>query len=127
MVSLDQGGEQCAAGKQERPPGGAGDACDERAMRAERAETEPAVAAEAAGAESEPDPASAEYDDFAMPVAGKSRVVRGRGWRGADGDYVRYKCFDDNVEYLPGDSVYIESNQKDQPYFICTIQDFRRS
>ena len=104
MVSLDQGSEQC--GKQERRT--ASDECDHVAMRGElKPETEPAVAAEAgrgepAGVESEPDPASAEYDDFAMPVAGKSRVVRGRGWRGADGEYVRYKCFDDNIEYLPG-------------------------
>ncbi|XP_037076239.1 arginine-glutamic acid dipeptide repeats protein-like [Pollicipes pollicipes] len=130
MVSLDQDGEQC--GKTEKG-GGAERGDDEEAMRGDlKAEPSPAVGAEAgrpAAAEADADaaPPQPEYDDFAMPVAGKSRLVRGRGWRGADGEYVRYKCFDDDTEYLPGDSVYIESQQKDQPYFICTIQDFRRS
>ena len=105
MVSLDQSSEQCGA-KQERRP--EREQCGEPAMRGElKPETEPAEGAEAgrrepAGAESEPDPAGGDYDDFAMAVAGKSRVVRGRGWRDADGEYVRYRCFDDGIEYLPG-------------------------
>ena len=36
------------------------------------------------------------------------------------------ECSDRPASLSVPDSVYIESNQKDQPYFICTIQDFRR-
>nr|UEK51430.1 RERE-like protein [Parasacculina yatsui] len=68
-----------------------------------------------------------EYEDFSMSVGGRSRLVRGRAWKNHKGDYVRYKCFEDGIRYIPGDAVYIESQQKDQPYFICTIQDFCRS
>lgn len=68
-----------------------------------------------------------EHEDFSMTVGGRSRLVRGRAWKNHKGDYVRYKCFEDGIKYVPGDAVYIESQQKDQPYFICTIQDFCRS
>ena len=32
-----------------------------------------------------------------------------------------------NVTYCIGDTVYIESQRNDMPYFICTIRNFNRS
>lgn len=39
----------------------------------------------------------------------------------------RYRCYNYGVEYKPGDTVYIESNSPEQPYFICCIQDIKYS
>ena len=80
----------------------AGEKAAETAMKgdmkscAEGAETDP-VSVET------PAEPPADFDDFVMTVTGKSRLVRGRAWK-KDGteEYVRYKCFDDGVEYLPG-------------------------
>jgi arginine-glutamic acid dipeptide repeat-containing protein len=40
---------------------------------------------------------------------------------------VRYRCYDHNIEYKPGDCVFIESQRADQPFYICFITEFKRS
>ena len=32
---------------------------------------------------------------------------------------------EDDAVYRPGDCVYLDSDRPDQPYFICSIEDFR--
>lgn len=40
-------------------------------------------------------------------------------WRNkATGDYLRYKCIKYDVEYRPGDTVFMESQRPDQPFYI---------
>ncbi|KZS22035.1 Grunge-like protein [Daphnia magna] len=65
-------------------------------------------------------------EDVSVAVTGKKNI-RGKVWRARNGDYVRYLCVDDGADYRPGDAAYIESQSADQPFFICTIQEFRRS
>ena len=37
----------------------------------------------------------------------------------------RYRCYNYGIEYKPGDTVYIESQRPDQPYYICCIQKLK--
>ncbi|KAK2724084.1 hypothetical protein QYM36_002435 [Artemia franciscana] len=66
-------------------------------------------------------------EEIMINLHGKKQGIRGRAWKNGDGDYLRFLCLDDGCDYRPGDSVYIESQRADQPYFICNIQEFRRS
>ena len=93
MVSLDQGGKVDKT---------ASEKAAETAVKSDlnscpnSADADPV----SEGKMSEPE---ADFDDFVMTVTGKSRLVRGRAWKkcGTE-EYVRYKCFDDGMEYLPG-------------------------
>ncbi|KAK3869236.1 hypothetical protein Pcinc_025447 [Petrolisthes cinctipes] len=66
-------------------------------------------------------------EEVMTAVVGKNQSVRGQAFRAINGVYVSYLCNDDNIFYHPGDSVYIESQHADQPFFVCSIQEFRRS
>ncbi|KAK8378837.1 hypothetical protein O3P69_009510 [Scylla paramamosain] len=66
-------------------------------------------------------------EEVMTAVVGKKQPVRGQAFRAPNGEYVSYLCTDDSTLYRPGDSVYIESQRVDQPFFICSIQEFRRS
>ncbi|XP_018015061.1 arginine-glutamic acid dipeptide repeats protein isoform X2 [Hyalella azteca] len=66
-------------------------------------------------------------EEVMTTVVGKKQPVRGQAYRAPSGDYTSYYCADDTLLYRPGDSVYIESQRADQPFFICSIQEFRRS
>ncbi|KAK7023422.1 hypothetical protein SK128_002039 [Halocaridina rubra] len=66
-------------------------------------------------------------EEVMTAVVGKKQPVRGQAFRAPNGEYVSYHCTDDATLYRPGDSVYIESQRADQPFFICSIQEFRRS
>ncbi|XP_050730584.1 arginine-glutamic acid dipeptide repeats protein-like isoform X3 [Eriocheir sinensis] len=66
-------------------------------------------------------------EEVMTAVVGKKQPVRGQAFRAPNGEYVSYLCTDDTTLYRPGDSVYIESQRADQPFFICSIQEFRRS
>ncbi|XP_071549730.1 uncharacterized protein Gug isoform X2 [Panulirus ornatus] len=66
-------------------------------------------------------------EEVMTAVVGKKQPVRGQAFRAPNGEYVSYLCTDDATLYRPGDSVYIESQRADQPFFICSIQEFRRS
>ena len=92
MVSLDQGGQVDKAASERA----AGTAVKSDLKCANGSQPAPASDGRSAAPE-------AEFDDFVMTVTGKSRMVRGRAWKkGGTDEYVRYKCFDDGVEYLPG-------------------------
>ena len=56
----------------------------------------------------------------AAPVDGKESAKKGT-------DCARYRCYNYGIEYKPGDTVYIESDSPEQPYFICCIQDIKYS
>ncbi len=61
-------------------------------------------------------------------MPGKSKPCTGKAWKNtADGKYVRYQCMDKDVEYRLGDSVFIESQRPEQPFYICNITEFKRS
>ncbi|RXG60498.1 Arginine-glutamic acid dipeptide repeats protein [Armadillidium vulgare] len=66
-------------------------------------------------------------EEVMTTVVGKKQPVRGQAFRAPNGEYVSYLCTDDDTLYRPGDAVYIESQRADQPFFICSIQEFRRS
>ena len=67
-------------------------------------------------------------EDIRQSITGKSsKHSIGKAWKNDNGEYVRYRCYDRNVEYKPGDSVFIESQRPDQPYYICNITEFKRS
>ena len=40
---------------------------------------------------------------------------------------MRYRCYDNNIEYKIGDNVFIESQRPDQPFYICNITEFKKS
>ncbi|XP_066959672.1 arginine-glutamic acid dipeptide repeats protein-like isoform X1 [Macrobrachium rosenbergii] len=65
-------------------------------------------------------------EEVMTAVVGKKQPVRGQAFRAPNGEYTSYLCTDDTTLYRPGDSVYIESQRADQPFFICSIQEFRR-
>ena len=61
-------------------------------------------------------------------MSGKNKQCLGKVWKsGVSGEYLRYRCYDRNVEYKTGDSVFIESQRPDQPFYICNITEFKRS
>ena len=61
-------------------------------------------------------------------MSGKSKHSIGKAWKKPEsGEYLRYRCYDRNVEYKPGDSVFIESQRPDQPYYICNITEIKKS
>ena len=67
-------------------------------------------------------------EEIRQSVNGKSKHSIGKAWKSrSSGDYLRYRCYDRNVEYKPGDNVFIESQRPDQPFYICNITDFKRS
>lgn len=45
----------------------------------------------------------ATVEDVTVVVTGKKNVLRGKVWRSrSGGDYVRYRCIDDGIDYRPG-------------------------
>ena len=40
-------------------------------------------------------------------------------------DCARYRCYNYGIEYKPGDTVYIEGDSPEQPFYICCIQDIK--
>ena len=61
-------------------------------------------------------------EEVVTHVVGKKPLL-GKVWRReSDGVCARYRCYNYGIEYKPGDAVYIESQQQDQPYHICAIQ-----
>eukprot|EP00095_Tigriopus_kingsejongensis_P001568 maker-scaffold907_size82601-snap-gene-0.22 protein:Tk01568 transcript:maker-scaffold907_size82601-snap-gene-0.22-mRNA-1 annotation:"arginine-glutamic acid dipeptide repeats protein" len=56
------------------------------------------------------------------------RPHHGQVWKNPrNGEYLKYHCSTSQIDYAPGDAVYIESHRPDQPYFICQIQDLKMS
>ena len=53
------------------------------------------------------------------PVDGKETAKKG--------NCSRYRCYNYGIEYKPGDTVYIESNSPELPYWICCITDIKYS
>ncbi|CAG7731219.1 unnamed protein product, partial [Allacma fusca] len=41
-------------------------------------------------------------EDIVIPVSGKKGPVRGRAWKDNQGNYTKYICFGDGIEYKPG-------------------------
>jgi len=75
-----------------------------------------------------PVPEDVEVEDIRQSVSGKSKHCKGKVWKsGGSGEYLRYRCYDSNIEYKTGDSVFIESQRPDQPFYICNITEFKRS
>ena len=63
-----------------------------------------------------------EEEPFVMITIGKN-PIKGTVWKNrTTGDVLKYHCLADGVEYAVGESVYIENQRPDQPYYICQIQ-----
>lgn len=78
--------------------------------------------------EEEPEAITEEDVVFTVPGAGRrASSLKGKVTRSLAGVYLSYTCLEEDIDYRLGDSVYIDSQSPDQPYFICTIQEFRRS
>ncbi len=71
-------------------------------------------------------PDEAEEDDqiqivkVTTPVHGKKSLV-GKAYR-TNGRCLKYRCESYGIDYEVGDTVYIESQRTEQPYYICIIQ-----
>jgi len=80
-----------------------------------------------------PIPSDIEEEDVRQVVVGKSskssttKFSYGRAWKNEDGEYKRFRCYDYNTEYKAGDSVFIETQKSDQPFYICNITEFKKS
>ena len=60
-------------------------------------------------------------------VVGTKKHSFGKTWKNGKGEYLRYRCYDNNIEYKIGDHVFIESQRPDQPFYICNITEFKKS
>ena len=56
----------------------------------------------------------------AAPSEGKDSSKKEKGT-----DCARYRCYNYGIEYKPGDTVYIEGDSPEQPFYICCIQDIK--
>jgi len=75
-----------------------------------------------------PVPDDIEEEDIRQSISGKSKHSVGKAWKNTvSGEYLRYRCYDRNVEYKTGDCVFIESQRPDQPFYICYITEFKKS
>ncbi|XP_022253822.1 arginine-glutamic acid dipeptide repeats protein-like, partial [Limulus polyphemus] len=70
-----------------------------------------------------PEGCEAEEIECSAPFR-RSGVVRGRLLKSSRGDFLSYFCYYSQMEYKPGDTVYIDSQRPDQPFYICNIQSF---
>ena len=60
-------------------------------------------------------------EEIVTHVIGKKPLL-GKVWKDkTSGDYVRYRCYSYGIEYRIGESVYIESQRPEQPFYICQI------
>ena len=60
-------------------------------------------------------------EEIVTHVIGKKPLL-GKVWKDkSSGDYVRYRCYSYGIEYRIGESVYIESQRPEQPFYICQI------
>ncbi|XP_076365312.1 uncharacterized protein LOC143254286 isoform X5 [Tachypleus tridentatus] len=73
-----------------------------------------------------PEGCEAEEVECSAPFR-RSGVVRGRLLKSSRGDFLSYFCYYGQMEYKPGDTVYIDSQRPDQPFYICNIQSFCKS
>ena len=60
-------------------------------------------------------------------MVGTKKHTQGKTWKNSNGEFLRYRCYDSSQEYKIGDSVFIESQRPDQPFYICSITEFKRS
>jgi len=74
-----------------------------------------------------PVPDDIDEEDIRQSIVGTKKHSYGKTWKNSDGEYLRYRCYDNNTEYKIGDSVFIESQRPDQPFYICNITEFKRS
>jgi len=74
-----------------------------------------------------PLPDDVEEEDIRQSIVGTKKHSYGKTWKNSAGEYLRYRCYDNNIEYKIGDSVFIESQRADQPFYICNITEFKRS
>ena len=74
-----------------------------------------------------PVPSDIDEEDVRQSVAGTKKHSFGKTWKNNKGEYIRYRCYDNNVEYKIGDNVFIESQRPDQPFYICNITEFKKS
>ena len=72
-------------------------------------------------------PSDIDEEDVRQSVAGTKKHSFGKTWKNNKGEYIRYRCYDSNVEYKIGDNVFIESQRPDQPFYICNITEFKKS
>ena len=72
-------------------------------------------------------PSDIDEEDVRQSVAGTKKHSFGKTWKNNKGEYIRYRCYDNNVEYKIGDNVFIESQRPDQPFYICNITEFKKS
>ncbi|XP_006823033.1 uncharacterized protein LOC100368754 [Saccoglossus kowalevskii] len=54
------------------------------------------------------------------------KIRKGKTLINKQGEIVRF-ITENNLVYRPGDSIYIDSQRPDTPFFICAIQEFRLS
>lgn len=74
-----------------------------------------------------PVPDDVDEEDVRQSIVGTKKHSYGKTWKNSAGEYLRYRCYDNNIEYKIGDSVFIESQRPDQPFYICNITEFKRS
>eukprot|EP00092_Neocalanus_flemingeri_P030813 GFUD01033467.1.p1 GENE.GFUD01033467.1~~GFUD01033467.1.p1 ORF type:complete len:950 (-),score=265.55 GFUD01033467.1:432-3281(-) len=74
-----------------------------------------------------PVPEDVDEEDIRQSIVGTKKHSFGKTWKNGAGEYLRYRCYDNSVEYKIGDSVFIESQRPDQPFYICNITEFKRS
>jgi hypothetical protein len=79
-----------------------------------------------------PLPEGVDEEDIRQSIVGTKKHSLGKTWRNEAGEYLRYRSYDNNgydnsVEYKIGDSVFIESQGPDKPFYICSITEFKRS
>ncbi|KAL3861508.1 hypothetical protein ACJMK2_007537 [Sinanodonta woodiana] len=60
-----------------------------------------------------------------MPPGRQNPSGRGLGNMTMKGDKIISYTTEKGIAYHPGDSVYIQNNRPDRPYFVCSIQEFR--
>ena len=74
-----------------------------------------------------PVPSDVDEEDVRQNIVGSKKHSFGKTWKNSKGEYLRYRCYDNNVEYKIGDHVFIESQRPDQPFYICNITEFKKS
>ena len=72
-------------------------------------------------------PSDIDEEDVRQSIVGTKKHSFGKTWKNNKGEYLRYRCYDNNVEYKIGDNVFIESQRPDQPFYICNITEFKKS
>ena len=74
-----------------------------------------------------PVPSDVDEEDVKQTIVGTKKHSYGKTWRNQKGEFLRYRCYDNSIEYKVGDNVFIESQRPDQPYYICNITEFKKS